>query len=111
MAGFGNYQGIEDDEEAWEETLKFTEADPPFLKVFDTLEECKAFSVGEEPVRAKFAPIMNPGGAVISLTYVASEKVAPRPEPSARTLPGARTLGSLQAVGGLPRHKRPVPHR
>ena len=59
----------------------------------------------------KFAPIMNPGGAVISLTYVASEKVAPRPEPSARTLPGARTLGSLQAVGGLPRHKRPVPHR
>ena len=56
----------------------------------------------------KFAPIMNPGGAVVSLTYVASEKVAPRLEPSARTLPGARSLGSLPAVREPPRHRRSV---
>jgi enoyl-[acyl-carrier protein] reductase I len=38
----------------------------------------------------KFAPIMNEGGAVISLTYIASEKVCtPQSEPlrSARTYP------------------------
>ena len=60
---------------------------------------------------AREAPVMTGTIGLLPGRPVASEKVAPRPEPSARTLPGARTLGSLQAVGGLPRHKRPVPHR
>ena len=46
----------------------------------------------------KFAPIMNEGGGVISLTYIASEKVCTRPSACMTQCPHA--LGSLPAVGG-----------
>ena len=48
----------------------------------------------------KFAPIMSEGGGVISLTYIASEKVCARPVPAPYPVPVHP--GSLQAVGGLP---------
>ena len=56
--GFANYQGIKDDEGLMQEIQKFAEMDPPFLKAFDNLEDCREFLGGEDPVLSKFALIL-----------------------------------------------------
>ena len=50
---FVNYDGFDDDDDAWREFQSFVNRDPPMLKQCDTLQECRSF-LQAEPVLSRF---------------------------------------------------------
>ena len=73
LDNFVNYEGFDDDEDAYLELQSFIQCEPPMLAQFDTLDECREF-LQAEPVLSRFGLIVRNKDGKIKKRIILDEK-------------------------------------